>query len=181
MSMCRVFSCVVGRVFAMTSVFSQQNFVSLSLTHFVLQGQTCLLLQVSPDFLLLHSNPLWRKGQLFLVLVLEGLVGLHRTIQLQLLQHYWLGHSVQFSHSVVSDSLLPHGPQHARPPCPSPTPGVHLDSRPSSQWCHPAISSPVVPFSSCPQSLPVSGSFPMSQLFASGGQSIGASTSNIIS
>ena len=76
--------------------------------------------------------------------------------------------SVQFSHSVVSDSLGPHKLQHARPPCPSPTPGVHSDSRPSSQWCHPAISSSVVPFSSCPQSLPASESFPMSQLFAWG-------------
>ena len=82
--------------------------------------------------------------------------------------------SVQFSHSVVSYSLWPHESQHARPPCPSPTPGVHSNSRPSSQWCHPAISSSVVPFS-CPQSLPASESFPMSQLFAWGGQSIGVS------
>ena len=74
--------------------------------------------------------------------------------------------SVQFSRSVVSDSLRPHESQHARPPCPSPTPGVHSDSRPLSQRCHPAISSSVVPFSSCPQSLPASESFPMSQLFA---------------
>ena len=80
--------------------------------------------------------------------------------------------SDQISRSVVSDSLRPHESQHARPPCPSPTPGVHSDSRPSSQWCHPAISSSVVPFSSCPQSLPASESFPMSQLFAWGGQSI---------
>ena len=83
--------------------------------------------------------------------------------------------SVQFSCSVVSDSLRPHELQHARPPCPSPTPGVHSDSRPSSQRCHPAISSSVVPFSSCPQSLPASESFPMSQLFAWGGQSNGVS------
>ena len=81
--------------------------------------------------------------------------------------------SVQFSHSVVSDSLRPHESQHARPPCPAPTPGVHSDSRPSSPWCHPAISSSVIPFSSCPQSLPASQSFPMSQLFAWGGQSTG--------
>ena len=73
--------------------------------------------------------------------------------------------SVQFSRSVVSDSLRPHESQHPRPPCPSPTPGVHPDSHPSSQWCHPAISSSVVPFSSCPQSLPASESFPVSQLF----------------
>ena len=83
--------------------------------------------------------------------------------------------SVQFSCSVMSNSLQPHESQHARPPCPSPTPGVHPNSCTSSRWCHPAISSSVVPFSSCPQSLPVLGSFPMSQLFASGGQSIGIS------
>ena len=78
--------------------------------------------------------------------------------------------SVQFSRSVVSNSLQPHESQHARPPCPSPTSRVHSDSRPSSQGCHPAISSSVIPFSSCPQSLPASESFPMSQLFAWGGQ-----------
>ena len=83
--------------------------------------------------------------------------------------------SVQFSRSVVSDSLRPHELQDARPPCPSPTPRVHSDSCPSSQWCHPAISSSVFPFSSYPQSLPASESFPMSQLFAWGGQSIGVS------
>jgi len=83
--------------------------------------------------------------------------------------------SVQFSRSVMSDSLQPHESQHARPPCPLPTPGVHSNSRPSSRWCHPAISSSIVPFSSCPQSLPASGSFPMSQLFAWGGQSTGVS------
>ena len=83
--------------------------------------------------------------------------------------------SVQFSHSVVSDSLQPHELQHARPPCPSPSPEVYLNSRPSSPWCHPAISSSVVPLSSCPQSLPASESFPISQLFAWGGQSTGAS------
>ena len=75
----------------------------------------------------------------------------------------------------MSDSLQPHESHHTRPPCPSPTPGVHADSHPSSQWCHPAISSLVVPFSSCPQSLPASESFPMSQLFAWSGQSTGAS------
>ena len=88
--------------------------------------------------------------------------------------------SVQFSRSVVSDSLRPHKLQHARPPCPSPTAGVHPNSCPLCQWCHPTISSSVVPFSSCPQSFPASRSFQMSQLSASGGQSIGvsASTSN---
>ena len=83
--------------------------------------------------------------------------------------------SDQISRSVVSDSLRPHESQHARPPCPSPTPRVHSDSRPSSQWCHPAISSSVVLFSSCPQSLPASESFPMSQLFTWGGPSTGVS------
>ena len=85
--------------------------------------------------------------------------------------------SVQFSCSLMSDSLRTHESQHARPPCPSPTPGAHSDSCPSSPWCHPAISSSVVPFSSCPQSLLASESFPMSQLFAWGGQSIWISAS----
>ena len=84
-------------------------------------------------------------------------------------------HSVQFSRSVVFDSLRPHELQHARPPCPSPTPWVHSDSHPSSQWCHPAISSSGIPFSSCPQSLPASAYFPVSQLFAWDGQSTGGS------
>ena len=82
---------------------------------------------------------------------------------------------VQFSRSVVSDSLQPHELQHARSPCPSPTPGVPSDSCPSSPWCYPAISSSVVPFSSCPRSLPASESFPMSQLFTWGSQSTGVS------
>ena len=81
----------------------------------------------------------------------------------------------QFSRSVVSDSLWPHESQHTRPPCPSPTPGIHPNSCPSSQWCHLAILSSVDPFSSCPQSLPASGSFPVSQLFTWGDQSIGVS------
>ena len=85
--------------------------------------------------------------------------------------------SVQFSCSVVSDSLWPHGSQHARPPCPSPNPGVYSNSCPSSRRCHPAMSFSVVPFSSCPQSLPASGSFPMSQLFTWGGQSTEVSAS----
>ena len=83
--------------------------------------------------------------------------------------------SVPFSRSVMSSSLRSHGLQHTRLPCPSPTPGVHANSCPSSQWCHPAISSSVDPFSFCPQSLPASGSFPMTQLFTWGGQSIGVS------
>ena len=81
----------------------------------------------------------------------------------------------QISRSVVSDSLWPHELQHTRPPCVSLTPRVHSNSHPLSRWCHPAISSSVIPFSSCPQSFPASESFPMSQLFASGGQNIGVS------
>ena len=88
--------------------------------------------------------------------------------------------SVHYSCSVVSDSLWPHELQHARPLCPSPTPGVHSDSHPSSQWCHPAISSSVIRISFCPQSLPASESFPMSQLFAWGGQSTGVSASTSV-
>ena len=89
----------------------------------------------------------------------------------------WQISSVQFSHSVLLDSLWPHGPEHTRLPCSSPTPRVYSNSCPSCRWCHPTISSSVIPFSSCPQSLPASGSFPMSQLFAWGGQSIGVSAS----
>ena len=85
--------------------------------------------------------------------------------------------TVQFNRSVVSDSLQPHGLQHSRPPCPSPTPGVYSNSCPLSRWCHPAISSSVVPFSSCLKSFLTSGSFQMNQFFASGGQTIGASAS----
>ena len=93
------------------------------------------------------------------------------------LRNHHYDHSVQFSHSVVSNSLRPHELQYARPPCPSPTPGVHSNSSPLCQWCQPTISSSVIPFSSCLQSFPASGSFPVSQFFASGGQSIGVSAS----
>ena len=88
--------------------------------------------------------------------------------------------SAQFSRSVMSNTLQPHELQHARLPCPSPTPGVHPNPCPSSRWCHPAISSSVVPFSSCPQSFPGSGSFQVSHLFTSGGQSIGVSASTSV-
>ena len=98
---------------------------------------------------------------------------------LQFFGKFWEG-SVQLSCSVVSDSLWPHEPQHTRPPCPSPTPGVYSDSSPLSRWCHSTISSSVVPFSSCPQSFPTSGSFPMSQLFESGGQCIRVSDSKSV-
>ena len=89
----------------------------------------------------------------------------------------YIFNTVQFSHSVMPDSLRPHGLQHSRPPCPSPTPRVYPDSCPLSRWCHPTISSSVIPFSYCPQSFPASGSFPMSQLSTSGGQSTGVSAS----
>ena len=111
-----------------------------------------------------------------------------QSMRMKRVEHVWATHiwkkkenwnkkhcSVQFSHSFVSDSLWPHELQHARPPCPSPTPRVHPDSGPSSRWCHPTISSSVVPFSSCPQSFPATGSFQISQFFTSGGQSIRAS------
>ena len=89
----------------------------------------------------------------------------------------YLFSSVHFSCPVMSDSLRPHGRQHIRPPCPSPTPGVYSNSHRSSRWCHPAISSSVVPFSSCLRSFPASGSFQMNQFFTSGGQNIGISAS----
>ena len=88
--------------------------------------------------------------------------------------------SVQFSHSVMFNSLQPHGLQHARPPCPSPAPGACSVSYPLSQWCHPTIASSVIPFSSCLQSCPASGSFPMSRFFTSGGQSFGVSASTSV-
>ena len=89
-------------------------------------------------------------------------------------------HSFQFSRSIVSDTLQPHERQHARPPCPSPTPRVHPNPCSLSRWCHPTISSSVLPFSSCPQSFLASGSLQMSQLFASGGQSTGVSDSTSV-
>ena len=90
------------------------------------------------------------------------------------------GSTIHFSHSVVSDSLWPHEPQHARSPCPSPTSGIHPSPCPLNRWCHITVSSPVVPFFSCPQSFPASGSFQMSQLFTSGGQSIEVSASKSV-
>ena len=95
-------------------------------------------------------------------------------------QYQYVFSSVQFSHTVVSDSLWPHEPQHTRCPCLSPTPRVQTNPCPSSRWCHPTISSSVIPFSSCPQSFPASGSIQMSQLFTSGGQSIRVSASTSV-
>ena len=101
------------------------------------------------------------------------------SIKAEISQHTWIGSIGYhlFSCSVVFGSLQPHGPQHPRLPCPSPTPGAYSNSCPLSQWCHPTISSSVIPFSSCPQYFPASGSFPVSHFFAWGGQSIGASAS----
>ena len=96
------------------------------------------------------------------------------------MKSYGKSSSVQFSHSVMSNYLRPHEPQHTRPPCPSPTPRVYPNPCLLSRWCHPTISSSVIPFSSCLQSFPASGSFQMSQLFASGGQSIGVSASTSV-
>ena len=110
--------------------------------------------------------------------LLDGRDWLWEKLGLVLMGRAVFSQSVQFSQfscSVMSSSLRPHESQHARPPCPSLSPGVHSDSCPLSWWCHLAISSSVVPFSSCPQSLPASESFPTSQLFAWGGQSIGVS------
>ena len=120
------------------------------------------ILHIKPFLDLCTCNIFWSVGYLFALLIffILNLFFNWRIIALQ--------NCIQFSCSVMSNSLWPHESQHARPPCPSPTPGVHSDSRPSSQWCHPATSSSVVPFSSCPQSLSASESFPMSQLFAWG-------------
>ena len=115
-------------------------------------------------------------AELFLIGFIPTYIHNNKEWELPVFPHSGHEH-VQFSHSVVSDSLWPHGLQHTRPPCPSATPRTYPNSCPLSRWCHPTISSSVVPFSSCPQSLPASGSFQMSQLFASGGQSIGVSAS----
>ena len=124
-----------------------------------------------------HNMDFTYSGKLAILLLLKKLCMLEGKIffVVKCSHIYPQFSSAQFSRSVVSDSLPPHESQHARPPCPSPTPGVHSDSCPSSQWCHPAISSSGVPFSSCPQSLPASEYFPMSQLFAWGSQSSGVS------
>ena len=124
-----------------------------------------------------QRNPLWPHHLMH--------VNFYLTCNLTILQDYLICSFVcllsvfptQFSCSVMSDSLRPHGLQHTRPPCPSPTPGSCSNSCPSSRWCHPAVSSSVVPFSSCLQSFPVSVSFPVSQFFASNGQRIGVSAS----
>ena len=136
--------------------------------------QVKLLPCICVCLLSLFTFIVWHVNYFSILFFLVFIIGLRNTL-LSPLGHMFS--SVQFSRSVVSDSSWPHELQHARPPCPSPTPGVHWNSSPSSQWCHPAISSSVVPFSSCPQSLPASESFRMSQLFTWGGQSTGVSAS----
>ena len=129
---------------------------------------------------------LWQKSEeelkslLMKVKVESEKVGLKINIQRTKIMASSPINSVQFSHSVMSDSLRPHEPQHTRPPCPSPNPRVQPNTCRLSRWCHPTISSSVVPFSSCPQSFPASGSFQMSHLFTSGGQSIGISASTSV-
>ena len=149
------------------SVFSWQNSVHLCPASFCTPQPNLLVTSGISWFLTFTFQSLMMKRTSFVAVVVSS-----RRFCKSSSVHF---SSVQFSCSVVSDSLQPHESQHARPPCPSPTPGVHSDSRPSSQWCHPAISSCVIPFSSCPQPLPASESFPMSQLFAWGGQSTGVS------
>ena len=125
-----------------------------------------------------HKYSLWGVFHKMSMLLQE--TTLFTTLEASFTQFPVTTPSVQFSHSVMSNSLRPHEPQHTRPPCPSPTPWLYPNSCPLSRWCHSTISSSVVPFSSCLQSFPASGSFQMSQLFASGGQSIGVSASTSV-
>ena len=138
--------------------------------HLILCCPLLLLTSICPSIRVFSSELAvhirWPKYWSFSFSLLYGLSPLYMTISL-----------VQFSHSVMSDYLQPHGLQHARLPCPSPTPGAYSNSCPLSWWCHPTISFSVIPFSSCLQSFPASGAFQMSQFFASGGQSIGVSAS----
>ena len=158
-----------SKYFSMLIIKNNLIFGSVVLTFYKSFTQMKYLLQKSTFFLIWKMHTLM-EIQLFYILISM----MYKTF---LLPQNSLSCSVQFSHSIVSDSLWPHESQHARPSCPSPTLRFHSNSCPSSRWCHPAISSSVVPFSSYPQSLPASESFPMSQLFASGGQSIGVSAS----
>ena len=123
------------------------------------------------------ADPSWAKSSKINLLFHLSVISLPDSDSHKALKNKVQISSVQFSHSVVSNSLGPHESQHARPPCPSPTPGVYPNSCPSSRWCHSAISSSVIPFSSCPQSFPGSQSFPISQLFTWGGQSVAVSAS----
>ena len=163
--------------------------VSVKIVSFILSFILTIFWKISETFYCLFIGPFHFLIILMSVLSLVCSVHLHNTaiftnntenfilvcVGMKYLQLCLYRSSVQFSYSVVSDSLRPHELQHTRPPCPSPTPGVHSNSRSLSRWCHPAISSSVAPFSSCPQSLPPSECFPMSQLFASGSESTGVS------
>ena len=138
--------------------------------------------QVHPGLALIQmtlAKPHFLKTSHFLCQNWHTIDGEHSVSMLVITQSL-VSSSVKFSHSVMSNSLQPHEPQHARPPCPLPTPRVYPNSCPLSRWCQATISPSVVPFSSCPQSFPASGSFQMSQLFASGGQSIGVSASTSV-
>ena len=137
-------------------------------------------LRYADDTTLMAESKEELKSLLVKVKEESGKVGLKLNIQKTKIMASSPISSVQFNHSVVPDSLRPYEPQHTRPPCPSPTPGVHPNPGPSSRWCHPNISSSVITFSSCLQSFPASGSFPKNQLFASGGQSIGVSASKSV-
>ena len=141
--------------------------ITLSLTEFFLQWDMKNLVSLRPETrCVILVKRTWVQVPVWVLAGLESQFELDGFI-----------YRLLFSHSVVSNSLRPHGLQHARPPCPSPTPGICSNSCPSSQWCHPTISSSVIPFSSCLQSFPASESFLRSQLFTSGGKGIGASAS----
>ena len=127
-----------------------------------------------------HMHIYFGNTKIISCIYCANLLGIHLLENISFNYFHVMSSSVQFSCSVVSDSLQPHEPQHARPPCPSSTPGVHPNPCPLCWWCHPTISSSVITFSSCPQSFPASGSFQMSQLSASGGQSIGVSASTSV-
>ena len=141
-------------------------------------NQDCWEISItSDDTTLMAESKEQLKSLLMKVKEESEKVGLKLNIQKTNIMASGSTSSVRFSHSVVSNSLWPHGVQHARPPCPSPTTRVYSNSCPLSQWYHPTISSSVAPFLSCPQSFPASGSFPMSQFFVSGSQHTGASAS----
>ena len=151
----------------MLQIGKQQSIIK----HWITWDGEILLKQPRRDVCMWWAQNLWSTGQIYICKQVQSKERLWSGLRFGQIKSL----AVQFSLSVVSNSLGPHESQHARPPCPSPTPGVHSDSRPSSQWCYPAISSSVVPFSSCLQSLPAAESFPMSQLFAWDGQSTGVS------
>ena len=152
-------------------------FVIVDAITFISLFSSCLLLAATNTVELLYFNLVsCHLLNSFLILVIVSYISLDCLCK-QTVKNLLKKSANQFSCSVVSDFLWPHGMQHTRPPFPSPTPGVYSNSCPLSRWCYPTISTSVIPFSSCLQSFPAYGSFPMSQLFASGGQNIGASAS----